>query len=421
MNLPQLGSRTVAILSLIVVAFGAPRLTTAACTVVSMPVLNAVGTVFENCPDNHPVGGFVALLSNPAGVNSYGQDPVCEDSAGRNGLGQACTPEAQTAGDGRVVMEYDWGGWTWYGSLGCPTQGNAEGVAPVIAQVVANDGSSALVRTGFDLAVYGYAVDYAFPYDAGGGTLMNASCRPADQQSVRLDGVVASGSNLDIDLTVLLPVLLSDCGPASGGSITGTCPEGGAGDPVVTRGRLFTRLAACGGLSELRIGSWSLSPVQPDAAGQAHLTVANPSSSDCLYIGTTYAYNGLEVPAIAGFQPVAQSCPGGGCGDLRSQSRIDLPDTSGATWNPEAFQQSYNLYRGDLAVLRQTGVYTQDPASVPLAARSCHVAIDGGQDGVTLAPGQGVFFLVTGNDPAGESSLGTDSNGTVRPNANPCN
>jgi hypothetical protein len=91
------------------------------------------------------------------------------------------------------------------------------------------------------------------------------------------------------------------------------------------------------------------------------------------------------------------------------------------SWQQEARFSSFNLYRGNLQVLRSTGVITQDPATVPLAARACGMADAHALENVALAPGQGVFFMVTGNGPAGESSLGTDSNGVPRPNANPCN
>ncbi|HET8946537.1 MAG TPA: hypothetical protein VFQ07_06110, partial [Candidatus Polarisedimenticolia bacterium] len=81
---------------------------------------------------------------------------------------------------------------------------------------------------------------------------------------------------------------------------------------------------------------------------------------------------------------------------------------------------TFNLYRGDLAVLRQSGVYTQDPATVPLAGRACGISDPYALDGVVLSPGQAVFWLVTGNGPGGESSLGTNSAGQPRPNTHPC-
>jgi hypothetical protein len=71
-------------------------------------------------------------------------------------------------------------------------------------------------------------------------------------------------------------------------------------------------------------------------------------------------------------------------------------------------------------VLRATGVYTQDPALVPLAARHCDVLAAFAVDDATLTPGQAVFYMVTGNVNGIESSLGTDSAGVERPNTNSC-
>ncbi|HEV8199323.1 MAG TPA: putative metal-binding motif-containing protein [Candidatus Polarisedimenticolia bacterium] len=89
-------------------------------------------------------------------------------------------------------------------------------------------------------------------------------------------------------------------------------------------------------------------------------------------------------------------------------------------WQAESGFDSFNLYRGDLAVLRQTGESTQDPATVPLAARACDLPDPDVLDATALSPGQAVFWLVTGNGPGGESSLGTDSTGQPRPNTHPC-
>jgi len=99
---------------------------------------------------------------------------------------------------------------------------------------------------------------------------------------------------------------------------------------------------------------------------------------------------------------------------------VTLPDGFYVEWQPEIGFSSYNAYRGDLAVLQQTGVYTQDPAAVPLAGRNCGVVNAWVVDGDDPPSGKGVFFLVTGNGTGGESSLGTTSAGLPRSNSNPC-
>src|SRR5439155_1413484 len=46
---------------------------------------------------------------------------------------------------------------------------------------------------------------------------------------------------------------------------------------------------------------------------------------------------------------------------------VSLSDPSWASWQLEEGFQAFNEYRGDLAMLRQSGIYTQDPATTPLA------------------------------------------------------
>jgi hypothetical protein len=397
----------------------------AACPQTSPQIVQLYGTWFENCADSSPVGGFIALISDPAGVNSNGTDAVCESSTAPDGLGRPCPPGSGTQGDRQVVVQYDFGPDNWYGSLGCPID-NLQGGSPMIVQVVANNGSSAIVRTSYDLSLGGYIVDFASPYDEATGILSPLPCRSPSDQSVRVDHLAPSGggTGYEVDLTVLLPTLESDCNPGTAGSTIPQCTNGVTDNPGVTRGRMFTRVASCHSVGELRSSSWTLSTVQPDSDGHAHLSLPIPSSG-CLYIGTTYAYDGLEVPAIAGFQELPKNCiPESNCaGDITSMIRIDVPDPSIVWWASEWWVTSYNLYRGDLAVLKQTGVYTQNPATVPLAARSCDVASDAIRDDVALAPGQGVFYLLSGNFVdygIYEGNLGTNSAGWLRPNTNPC-
>ena len=98
-----------------------------------------------------------------------------------------------------------------------------------------------------------------------------------------------------------------------------------------------------------------------------------------------------------------------------------VPAATIVSWQQEAGFAVFNLYRGSMTVLASSGLYTQDPAAAPEAARAC------GQPGITLsdpfvAPvGQVVFYLVTGEDAGGlEGTLGVNSAGQTRPNANPC-
>jgi sugar lactone lactonase YvrE len=88
-------------------------------------------------------------------------------------------------------------------------------------------------------------------------------------------------------------------------------------------------------------------------------------------------------------------------------------------WQEELGFDSWNSYRGDLAVLRDVGLWTQDPALVPLAARSCDLTVPRDAD-IDPPAGAALFFLTTGNYNGTETGLGTDSDGIERVNASPC-
>jgi hypothetical protein len=98
-----------------------------------------------------------------------------------------------------------------------------------------------------------------------------------------------------------------------------------------------------------------------------------------------------------------------------------LPDASTVTYQLEAGFAAFHVYRGGMEPLALTGLYTQDPAQVPEAARYCVETSGLLFDPFTPAVGEVVYYLASGVDGAGvESSLGTDSAGRTRPNDNPC-
>lgn len=95
-------------------------------------------------------------------------------------------------------------------------------------------------------------------------------------------------------------------------------------------------------------------------------------------------------------------------------------DRDRLSWQQEQGFWSWNAYEGDLAVLRATGLYTQSPGSNPLAQRHCLLWIPYVEDLGAPSTGMVSFYLVTGNGGGGESTLGTDSSGRLRPNVSPC-
>lgn len=95
-------------------------------------------------------------------------------------------------------------------------------------------------------------------------------------------------------------------------------------------------------------------------------------------------------------------------------TRVDLD------WQSEPAFSSWNAYTGDLELLRGGGAYTQAPGSSAPAQRYCGLPSASMVDVTEPEPGRVTFYLTTGSGAAGESSLGTDSTGTPRPNTNPC-
>lgn len=94
-----------------------------------------------------------------------------------------------------------------------------------------------------------------------------------------------------------------------------------------------------------------------------------------------------------------------------------MPDSQ--AWQDDSVYGSFNLYRGDLAVLRAGGPYTQDPAA-PNADRSCGLTLPTAADGFVPPPGSAVYYLVSGVAGGVEGSLGPGPDGNDRANDNPC-
>jgi hypothetical protein len=94
-------------------------------------------------------------------------------------------------------------------------------------------------------------------------------------------------------------------------------------------------------------------------------------------------------------------------------------DKTSVSWQAEQGPTSWNVYVGDLDVLRATGEYTQAPGSNAIAAHVCGITGIVAADTGIPEPGKVSFSLVTGVTNGSESSLGSGSSG-ARPNANPC-
>ncbi|MGH9869491.1 MAG: putative metal-binding motif-containing protein [Candidatus Polarisedimenticolia bacterium] len=100
---------------------------------------------------------------------------------------------------------------------------------------------------------------------------------------------------------------------------------------------------------------------------------------------------------------------------------ITFANATQVRYQLESGYDTYNIYRGNVAVMAQSGVYTQDPAVVPLATRFCGQTGGLLTDAVVPPVGSIVFHMTTGKTAGGtESGLGTTSGGAPRPNTLPC-
>ncbi|NIM00291.1 MAG: hypothetical protein GTN89_15570 [Acidobacteria bacterium] len=99
-----------------------------------------------------------------------------------------------------------------------------------------------------------------------------------------------------------------------------------------------------------------------------------------------------------------------------------LADGESLDWQSMPTQDSFNLYRGSLQRLRNTGEYTQDPGVEPMAAMICNILPSElpFNDGFVPAPGETAFYLPTLVISGWEGPLGADSTGLPRPNDHPC-
>lgn len=98
--------------------------------------------------------------------------------------------------------------------------------------------------------------------------------------------------------------------------------------------------------------------------------------------------------------------------------RFWVPDF--VEWQEEEGFTSWNSYRGDLAVLKTSGVYTQAIGSNALEHQACGLSNPWLEDAEVFAIGSVAFYLTTGVSGGVESGLGEASSGAARPNTHPC-
>jgi hypothetical protein len=174
----------------------------------------------------------------------------------------------------------------------------------------------------------------------------------------------------------------------------------------------------------------------PDGVGDACdncPSVANPAQQDTIHPGN--GGDACEDFDADGIADLFDNCPdesnpvqgdvdadgeGDHCDEDDGLIYVTFESVAQLRWQEESGFDTWNLYKGDLDVLKQTGVYTQLPGSNPLAARQCGLALPTANAPDDPPAGAVAFYLTTGVSGASEGGLGSDSFGEERPNDHPC-
>ncbi len=208
----------------------------------------------------------------------------------------------------------------------------------------------------------------------------------------------------DVDSALLQRATVTLTNPQTGDALSesGALPGGIALDAGST------------GTQRILTGSASLADYETAIAlVQFSSTEATPSTVDRTVSVVVRDDTAVDSPAATTTITVSLTLTGPGPEDLSVEA-------GKISWSSVSSAVDYHLYRGNLAVLRSAGLYTQDPATTAEARRFCGMPTTQYDDGYEPPAGVIVFYLVTADDGVVEGSLGQDSGGMERPNANPC-
>ncbi len=282
----------------------------AVCSGISEPLQHIEGGFFNNCPDQSPVAGFAYGLSGAtstnaqATINTGSVDIVCESSSGTNGQSIPCQQESGVAGDGNVTVLFDWGGAGPF--VGCPNPSQFTNFGRNVVQVVANDGSSLLVSVGFSFDLLLYAIDFAQVIDPSSFAISPLSCNTTEA-GLKITQQTASPTSYTVTANVPTPRLHSDCDPNTLGNvgnplfITPTCD---ATVPTTAPGKIYTTTFNCGQSPDPRLTggaqTWTATTAQPDASGNATITIARPVLPQCAFLAASGMVSGVETLAVMG-------------------------------------------------------------------------------------------------------------------------
>jgi parallel beta-helix repeat protein len=145
--------------------------------------------------------------------------------------------------------------------------------------------------------------------------------------------------------------------------------------------------------------------------------------SDSDLIDTADAFLAPPVDLRGVLRPVDGDASGTSESDIGARenegvTRLVFPDKTALAWDDSVGPGFFNVYRGDLQVLRDQGLYVQDPLVVLGAEQFCGLLLSGVTDIDVPDPGQVYFYLVVIDDVI-EGTLGFDSVPTERPYSTP--
>ncbi|HYV18712.1 MAG TPA: hypothetical protein VFC25_06765 [Verrucomicrobiae bacterium] len=302
------------LISLAVICLALPHSAGATCPT-SLPVQHGLDSFLIGCPDALPVEGFIYVLGQDATMNSNSTtaaagadqkiDFVCESAGTLTEQGLECLPQAGSAGDGQLTIQYDWGGISLSNAAVCPNPSGVPGVARNIIQIVANDGSSLIATVGFSVDFGYYIVEAAGPED-----LSPMVC--SHDNGLTLVSNTSGLMSQTVCFQQTAPPVHSDCDPGTAGaSMLNTC-QGGTGTPVtVTPGNLYTRTGPCNLPPDVRRSSWTQMTSNPGPNGSKCIVVDTPIDNSCLFFGASSFFGDganplAESPVLTGW--MRQSC-----------------------------------------------------------------------------------------------------------------
>jgi hypothetical protein len=265
----------------------------------STPFGHQLGS-FLVCDDSQPLTAYVYALANPSVINSSSVKISCEEF----GVGNCAQPASGRIGDTFATIEGDWVDPGFLGGLSnCANPGQHR----LIFVVQAPDGKGAIASiTGAAPFGVPYTLEAAHPFLQGDPLATGDGVDPircSDENGrPKLVGFSKSNGMVTLQLHFDRPRIFHDCEETSVGIQVGACTD--AFSPTASVQTIYTSTQLCSSRPSLALTSWTRASVSPDADGDATLTVAEPPTDSCVFVGGTTNINGTDSGAITGWLAV---------------------------------------------------------------------------------------------------------------------